>query len=88
MRNSFCVDVKVRNTNQNPLVLLDQARRLLDLQGRNGIIAKRGQTNVRYGKAGHLRFPFADKASAIRFQSTVEEYCSPAVRTRLRSKMD
>lgn len=73
------VRVSVGKTNQDPLKLLDHARRLLDTRGR--FSAKRGQTNDVFRKKGYLRFVFPDKESANQYQADVEEYCSAAVTT-------
>jgi hypothetical protein len=68
----YVVEVKVGSSNQNPLVLLDQARRLVDLQGE--FTAKRNQTNDRYLGKERLRMVFSNRASAERYQAAVEEY--------------
>lgn len=79
---SRSVHVWVRNSNQNVLILLDQARRCLDLLGGIGIRIKRGETNVRYLRRGYLRFVFPTRQMALRYQKLVEDYCASSVLTR------
>ncbi|MCB8881697.1 hypothetical protein ACELLULO517_15725 [Acidisoma cellulosilytica] len=82
-RSRRSVRVKVRRSNRNIYILLDQARRLLDtvIGGRLGFTLKKHQTNDLFDKKGYLRFVFPSKALAIQFQDAVEEFCSSAVST-------
>jgi hypothetical protein len=82
MNYVFPVRVWVGPTNHDPLVLLDQARRLNDLDGRPGILRKRRQTNERYAQRGYLKFVFERRSQARRFQSRVDEYCAGIVQTK------
>jgi hypothetical protein len=72
----------VGRTNRQALMLLDQARRLLDHLGRPGIEMKRHQTNSHYQQRGYLRFVFPNRQMAMRYQHMVDEFCSPSVHTK------
>jgi hypothetical protein len=82
MTYEFPVHVTVGRANQDRLILLDQARRLLDLLGGPGIRLKRGQKNRRFVRQGYLRFVFKSRALARKYQDLVDEFCASAVTTK------
>ena len=85
MKYDRIVYLSVGKTNQNPLDLIDAARRQLDHFGRPGICAKRDQTDEKFAKDGFLRFVFPTKARRKAYLSRIEEHCSPAIRVQLKS---
>ncbi|MGM4904959.1 hypothetical protein AB8B21_12335 [Tardiphaga sp. 866_E4_N2_1] len=76
----YPVRVFVGPTNSKAEIILDQARRMVDLMGR--FTTKRGQTNSRFARVGYLRFVFPTRRIARKFQSLVSQYCAPSVTTK------
>lgn len=79
----WVVRVRIGRTNRGRLFLLDHARRQTDHFGRQGIRAKRGQTNTRYRQHGYIRLVFPTRTLAKRYIRRVERLGEPAVRCRL-----
>jgi hypothetical protein len=78
------VHVRVGPTNRSPKVLYDTARRQVDLLGRPGMIAKRGETDGTIRSRGYMRLPFPDKATARKYIRRVERLGENAIECRLK----
>lgn len=64
-------------------VKMDMARRLLDRQGRPGILAKVGQTDARIAVRGYLRAPFSSRRVRKRYVASVRAMLGSSVQIRL-----
>lgn len=84
MKNGYSVvRVKIGKTNRRQLDLLDGARRRTDYLGKDGMRAKKGQTDRRYRRKGYLRLVFPDRAMARAYMRRVERLGEPAIKLRL-----
>ena len=73
------VKVSLGETNRDPLMLIDMARRQVDYLGRSGIKSKAHQTDERFRKKGYLRFAPLSSKQIGEFKKRIENLGESAI---------
>ncbi|MGD9766242.1 MAG: hypothetical protein AB7U62_01240 [Pseudolabrys sp.] len=77
----YGIQLSLKLTNRDQLLLIDMARRQFDHLGRDGILAKRRQTNARFLKKGFLRFRLRSISQVKLVERRIKQLDEPAIQS-------